>query len=54
LPVAPDITALGMLFTMPTIFPLSQSKTLSSFLPAPPAKIKSYFLLNERVYKYGA
>jgi hypothetical protein len=39
--VVPDIIDLGRLLIIPTMFPDSQSKTRSSFLPAPPAKSKS-------------
>jgi hypothetical protein len=39
---------------MHTMFPLSKSNILISFLPAPPANIKSYFLLNIVAYKNGA
>jgi hypothetical protein len=41
LPVWPQRIDLGMLPTIPTIEPVSQSNTRISFLPAPPQNNKS-------------
>jgi len=51
---APQRILLGRWLTRATILPESQSKIRISFLPAPAANSKSYFLLNIATYKKGA
>ena len=51
---APHIIALGRELILATILPESQSNTLISFLPEPPANNRSYFWLNIVTYKNGA
>ena len=54
LAVSPQRIDFGMLVTIPTIDPVTQSNTRISFFPAPPQNSKSYLpLLKHAEYKNG-